>query len=746
MTEVTSRLQAALAGRYAIQQEVGRGGMASVYLAEDRKHRRRVAVKVLRPDIAATVGKDRFLREIGIAARLTHPHIMPVYDSGEAEGLLYYVMPHVEGESLRDRLEREGSLPVDDATQIAREVASALAYAHRHHVVHRDIKPANILLSGGHAVVTDFGVARALGGFGAESITAPGLAVGTPTYMSPEQASGEQILDGRTDVYALGCVMFEMLVGEPPYTGPTTRAVIAKCFAEPVPSARKRRNSVPTHIDTALLRALAKSPDERFDTTEVFAQALVAPAIAAGGGAPPTSIAVLPFVNMSSDAENDYLSDGISEEIINALAKLRGIRVAARTSSFAYKGASPSASKVGAELGVETILEGSVRRSGNRLRVTAQLINTSDGMHLWSERYDREMEDVFAIQDDIAAAIVTTLKGHLGVEQPAPTVRRYTEDIEAYELYLRGRYVEQSRRRAGLDRGIEFFEQAIGLDPDYALAYAGVADSYTLQAWYRFLPPQEAFPKSRVAAMKALEVDEMLPEAHTSLGAVQFYYDWDWHGAERSFTHALQLNPRDPVALHWYAEYLAARYRLDEALEAITEAHRIDPLSLTVNAGLGWIYYFSRSYDLAIEQFEKTLELDPDYVFINWFLGQAYLKSDRMDDAVAALRRGRTVSGGHPGMTAYLGYVCGRAGEDEEAHELLQSLYERSRETYVPADYLAVVNLGLERMDRAFTWLEKGAEERAFHMVFLGIDPLFDDVRGDDRFTEVLGKIGLDRG
>jgi serine/threonine-protein kinase len=746
MTKATGRLQAALAGRYAILQELGRGGMSAVYLAEDRKHQRKVALKILRPEIAMTVGKDRFLREIGIAARLSHPHIMPVYDSGEAEGLLYYVMPHVEGESLRDRLEREERMEVEEALQITREVASALGYAHRHHVVHRDIKPANILLSGGHAVVTDFGVARAIGGARSESITEPGIAVGTPTYMSPEQASGEVALDGRSDIYGLGCVLFEMLVGEPPYTGPSTRAVILKCFGEPVPSARDRRNSVPPHVDAALLCALAKAPGERFDTAEGFAQALVAPTMAAGAPMTPTSIAVLPFVNLSMDPENEYFSDGITEEIINALAHLPGLSVAARTSSFAYKGRSPTPGEVREELGVDAVLEGSVRKSGNRIRITAQLINAADGYHLWSERYDREMEDVFAIQEEIATAIATTLKGRLAAGEPSPVVKRYTDNLEAYQLYLKGRYVEKTRRRPGLTRGIEYFEQAIALDPDYALAHAGIADSYTLLAWYRFLPPREAFPRARVAALQALEIDEMLPEAHTSLASVQFYYDWDWQGAERCLTRALQLNPRDPVALHGYSEYLAARYRLEEALEHITEANRIDPLSLTVNAGLGWIYFFSRDYERAIEQFERTLELDPDYVYLNWFVGQAYLKAGRVGDAIAAFRRGRVVSGGHPGMAAYLANAHARAGEVKEAQEILQTLHERARESHVPADYLAVVNLGLGRIDETLAWLERACDERALHLVFLGVDPIFDELRADERFTEILGTIGLDRG
>ena len=745
MTEVATQLRTALGGRYTVLNELGRGGMASVYLAEDRKHQRQVAIKVLRPELALTVGTDRFLREIGIAARLVHPHILPVYDSGEADGLLYYVMPYVDGESLQHRLDRESLLELDEAITIAREVASALSHAHRHHVVHRDIKPANIMLLDGHAIVADFGVARAIGPVEPDSITAPGIAVGTPTYMSPEQASGEQTLDGRTDVYSLGCVLFEMLAGEPPYTGATTRAIIAKCFGEPVPSVADRRGGMPAHIDAALMKALAKSPPERFETAEAFAAALEASGEQAAVAAP-TSIAVLPFVNMSADPEDEYFSDGMSEEIINSLAQLKGLRVAARTSAFAYKGKTASPTEVGRALGVETVLEGSVRRSGKRLRITAQLINVADGYHLWSERYDREVEDVFSIQDEIATAIVTTLKGHLAAGDTPPVARRYTENLQAYELYLKGRYVEKTRKRTGLAKGIEYFEQAIEVDPHYALAYTGVADSYSLLAWYRFLPPREAFPRSRVATMKALELDEMLPEAHTSHGVVQFYYDWDWHGAERALTHALSLNPEDPVALHSYSEYLAAQYRLEESLDAIQEANRIDPLSLTVNAGLGWVLFFSRAYDRAIEQFEKTLELDPEYVYLNWFVGQAYLKAGRLEDAVTAFRRGRAVSGGHPGMTAYLGYALAQAGETEEAKELRQELHERARESYVPADYLAVAQMGLGRTEEAFSWLEKACDERALHLVFLGVDPVFDDLRGDERFNRVLGKIGLDRG
>ncbi len=749
MVELSQRLREALAGRYVIMREIGRGGMATVCLAEDLKHRRKVAVKVLRPELAATVGAGRFLREIGIAAKLAHPHVLPVYDSGDADGLLYYVMPFVEGESLRDRLDREEHLEVGEALHITREVASALDYAHSHHVLHRDIKPANILLSGGHAVVTDFGVARAIrGGRGGaeDAITEPGIAVGTPTYMSPEQASGEQVLDGRSDVYALGCVLYEMLVGEPPYTGETPRAVIAQCFSAPIPSARRKRPAVPDHVDAALHKALAKTPPERFDTAEEFAAALVTPGTVALPQPEATSIAVLPFQNMSPERENEYFSDGMTEEIINALTKLEGLRVAARTSAFAFKDTNLSLRDVGAQLGVSTILEGSVRKVGNRLRITAQLIDVADGYHLWSERYDRELEDVFAIQDEIAAAIVSTLRDRLAEVQRTQVVKRYTDNVAAYQLYLQGRYVEKTRRRAGFARGIEYFEQAIAEDPNYALAYTGLADSYNLLAWYRLLSPREAFPKAHVAALKALEIDEMLPEAHTSLGVVRFYYDWEWHGAERSLTRALRLNPEDGTALHAYSEYLAARNRLTEATERITRAQQLEPLGLSINAGLGWIHYFCRRYDEAIERFQRTIELDPEYVFLNWFLGQAYIKKGMLKDAQAVLRLGMAASGDHPGMAAYLAYAYTKDGRPDDARDILKALKVRAKETYVPADYFAVIHMGLGELDQAFEWLGRAVEERALHAVFLAVDPLFDDLRDDERFAHVLGSIGLDRG
>jgi len=739
------RVRTVLSDRYAVERELGSGGMASVFLAEDVKHARQVAIKVIRPDIAYSVGVDRFLREIGIASRLSHPHIIPVYDSGDADGLLHYVMPFVPGESLSQLLDREHRLPIAEAVTIASEVASALAYAHTHHVVHRDIKPANILLSEGHAVVMDFGVARAFGDVGRESITAPGVAVGTPTYMSPEQAAGEGHLDGRSDVYSLGCVLYEMLTGEPPYDGPTTHAIVAKCFSQPVPSARRLRPDTPVHIDRAVSKALAKFPHERFDTATSFAEALVIPGVAAPPP-PPKSIAVLPFMNLSPDPENAFFSDGISEEIVNALTKVPGLRVAARTSSFAFKGRSLSATEIGEALGVDTVMEGSVRRAGDRLRVTAQLTDVAEGYQLWSERYDRQMADVFAIQDEIASAIVGALRGHWAAERHDQTVKRYTEDVEAFELYLKGRYMEKTRQHAGFERGIEYFERAIDRDPNYALAYAGLADSYTLLAFYRFLPPHDAFPKANVAAMRALDADEMLPEAHTSLAEVKFYYDWDWSAAERQFIRALELNPDDPTALHLYSELLVSQKRLAEAQVNVGRARQLEPLSPTINAGVGWTHYFGHDFPGAIAQLEKTLTIDPEYLFIHWFLGLAHLGAGSFDEAIAAFRCGREASNQHSGMVAYLGHALGKAGQEQGARELLAELVERAATSYVPSDYFAVLHLGLGEIDEALAWLERACRERAAHLVFLGVDPIYDELRRDERFTGILRSVGLKRG
>jgi len=408
MTSLQDRLQTSVVDRYVIEREVGRGGMATVFLAQDTRHNRPVALKVLHPELSLSLGSDRFLREIQIAARLQHPHIVPLYDSGRAGDLLYYVMPFIHGESLRQRLEREPQMPLEDAVRIARAVAAALDYAHRSQIVHRDIKPENVMLLEGEPMVTDFGIAKAVTAAVDKSLTQTGTAVGTPSYMGPEQASGEADLDGRSDIYSLGSMLYEMVAGVAPFIGPTTQAILTKLFIEPAPPLRERRDGVPEFLEAAVMKALAKAPAGRFATAAQFSQALTwpggtgtPPGMPAGAGtaASPKSIAVLPFVNMSNDPENEYFSDGIAEEIINALTKIHALRVASRTSAFAFKGKNEDIGDIGKKLKVATVLEGSVRKAGNRLRVTAQLVSVADGNNLWSERFDRQLEDVFAIQD-----------------------------------------------------------------------------------------------------------------------------------------------------------------------------------------------------------------------------------------------------------------------------------------------------------------------------------------------------------
>ena len=518
MKPIEERLAAGLAGRYQIERELGQGGMALVFLAEDLRHERKVAIKVLRPEVSAEMGADRFLREIRIAAGLTHPHILPVYDSGEAGDFLYYVMPNMEGGSLRERLEREKQLPLEEALRITREVASALDYAHRQRVVHRDIKPENILFQEGNALVADFGIGKALSASGPKTQT--GMAVGTPAYMSPEQATGESEVDGRSDIYSLGCVLYEMLSGELPFTGPTAQAIITKRFISPVPHVKAMRD-VPEGIDEAVTRSLAKVSVDRFTTAAQFAEAL-RPAEAAyrtppdqKGARPQQSVAVLPLTNMSADPENEYFSDGMTEEIIGALSKVPGLQVASRTSCFAFKGKEVEIGSVGEKLGVGSVLTGSVRKIGNRIRITAQLVNVDTGHSLWSETYDRQLEDVFAIQDEISRAIAEALKlrlGGTGDQLVAPT-----KNLEAYNLYLKGRFFFFRFTESGLRKSLELFQHVLLQEPGYARAYSGIADCWCELAddW---VAPDEAYSKAKTAATTALRLEPDLVEAMTSPG------------------------------------------------------------------------------------------------------------------------------------------------------------------------------------------------------------------------------------
>ena len=746
MGSLQDRLQAVLPERYTIERELGRGGMATVYLAQDLKHRRSVAVKVLSPELAAALGPDRFLREIDTAARLTHPHILPLHDSGEADGLLYYVMPYVEGESLRGRLIRERQLPFEDALRIASQVADALGYAHERDVVHRDIKPENILFQSGHAVVSDFGIARAIKVAVEGRVTGTGIALGTPGYMSPEQAQGIDQLDGRSDLYSLGCVLYEMLAGDPPFTGWSAQAILARQVLEPLPRLRTVRDTVPDWLEQAVARALAKAPPDRFATAAEFVAGLTKPStstVAEAAAALEHSIAVLPFVNLSADPENGYFCDGMTEEILNALSAVPSLRVAARTSSFAFKDVTDDVRAIGEQLRVRTVLEGSVRRADIKLRVTAQLINVADGFHLWSHTYEREMKDVFAVQDEIARAIVHALKGKLEGESSVALVAPPTDNVEAYALYLKARYFWKKKSASALKNCLEYFEQAIALDPRYSLAHAGLADSYIMLAYHSYVPPKRVFPRARVAADAAVTFDDGLAEAHSARACVSLFYDWDWPAAERGFQRAIELKELYPTAHFWYACCLWALGRTADAVEQASRAQALAPLSLVGNANLGWALYFARRHDEAITQCRKALDLDTNYLMTYTVLGQAYVAASRYDEAIDALQSAVSFSGGLAFTSAALGYAYAKAGKRREARKILQNLQQRSSAEYVPPFCVALVHAGLSDEDEAMAWLDRAYEERSHWLVYLKAWPVFDDLRSDARFAALTSRVGL---
>ena len=736
-------LATALTGRYTIERELGRGGMATVYLAGDEKHGRQVAIKVLRPELTASVDAGRFLREIGIAARLAHPHIVPLLDSGEAAGLLYYVAPYVSGGSLRDRL-RSGALPLADAVRVAREVGAALDYAHRQGLVHRDVKPENILFAEGLALLADFGIARAAGDSSGSGSTSSGIVVGTPQYMSPEQASGDPGLDSRSDLYGLACVVYEMLAGQPPFASGPARAIMASQVTATPQPLRAVRPEAPPAVERALARALAKNPDERFATASEFVAALAAPETPSVRVLAATRrVAVLPFVNASPDPGNEYLSDGITDELIDALSKVDGLSVSSRTSVFALKGKPQDVRAIGALLDVSAVLEGSVRQSGDRLRITAQLTSTDDGRLLWSQRYDRSLEDVFALQDEIARTIVTTLRGTLFADLAAPRLKRYTDNVAAYSLYLRGRYEWNKRTNEGVVDAIAYFERAIAADPRYALAYTGLADSYALQLDYRSVPVAEGFAHAKQYARRALELDDTLAEAHASLAWALFINDWDWEGAAAEFRRSIELDPRYATARQWHAFLLASRGRLDDAVIEAHTALELDPASVSVRRTVGWVYFYTRRYEQAIHHLARAIPMNPVADETLRVLGLCLALHGNLGEAERTLREALALPSAGTYTAATLGYVLGRAGQRAEAERILADLTGRAERGYVSAVAFATLHLGLGDWDAALEWAERSYEERRGWLAYLRVNPLLDPLRGNPRFDALVRKMRL---
>ncbi len=761
-----AELQAALADRYVIERELGSGGMATVYLARDLKHRRFVALKVLSPALAASLGADRFLREIELAARLQHPHIVTVFDSGDAGGILWYTMPYVEGETLRARLERERQLPLDVALRIAVEAARALEFAHQHGVLHRDVKPENLLLTtDGSTMVADFGIARPWGEM--SKLTQSGVVVGTPAYMSPEQAAGERALDARTDIYALGCVLYEMLAGEMPYSGPNAQAVLARRLSEPAPSLRTTRD-LPVAVERTVARALARTPADRYASAAEFARALqsvdtparpilqrrwLAAAVVmlllagvaavirfragAKGPAVPVSAAVLPFADLSEGKDQEYFSDGLTDELITALSRVEGINVAARTSSFQFKNRQVDVSEIGRQLHVGAILEGSVRRSGNRVRITAQLVSTRNGYQLWADAYDRELKDVFGVQEDIARSIIAALQVKLGARGNRALRARPTTDIEAYDLYLKGRFAWNQRTRSGMQLAVSYLEQAVARDSQFALAWAALADAYLLAIPYAGTSKDVDWPKAKAVATRALAIDSTLGEAYTALAYGTMIYDWDWPAAEEDFRRAIAVDPTYPTGHQWYGDFLWSQGRLREALDQMRDALRLDPLSLIIGAEVGQTFYLQRQYDSAEAQLRTTLQLDPNYPHSLYVLGMVYMQQHRYREARDALQRAEQLGGFEDDLAGALASAYAQAGDRTVAARYTAELERRLARGQVGPFALALAYTGQGDLTRGFVYLDRAI---TIHDAFLPedfLDPQLDRLRADPRFAAI---------
>jgi serine/threonine protein kinase/tetratricopeptide (TPR) repeat protein len=740
---------------YRILEKLGGGGMGVVYKARDLRLDRPVALKFLPPQLSANPeARERFLQEAKSASALDHPNTCTVHQIDSTDdGQLFIVMTLYQGETLDRRLVARGRLPVAEAVEIALGAARGLARAHQGGIVHRDVKPSNLMITQeGLVKILDFGIARLAG---ASRVTHTGKVVGSIDYMSPEHARGDDV-DPRTDVWSLGVVLYEMLTGERPFRGGNDQAVLYQILNGNPRPLGEHVVDLPANVEHAVRKALAKPLHERYRTIDE----LIADLDDQAHGALPTtlslrpplspasrpgpSIAVLPFVDMSPEGDQEYFCDGMAEELIHLLTRVPGLRVASRTSTFQWKGKAPDLAAIRQRLNVETLLEGGVRKAGNRLRITAQLVDLAQGYQLWSGRYDREIADVFAIQDEIAGTIVETLKVELvGKLGPLPS-RTTAPGFEIYNLYLQGRFHWNKRTEEGLTKSVTYFKQAIERDPGYARGYAGLADAYLLLGVYGFALPGEVMPRARQAAMRALAIDDRAAEVYTSLGCLEALYDWFWGNAERDFKRAIELDPYYPTAHHWYAiNFLTPMGRFEEAAQELQIAHELDPLSLAINASRGLLGFYARRYEEAVAAYRRTLEIDPRFALAHFFLGQALTALGRMEEAVAALLTALTLSPGAAEMEAALGQAYALAGRREEAEQVLRGLEKRGERSYVSPCLVATVHAALGEGDAALDWLERAGRERSADLAWIGVRPVFDGLRDEPRFRALLEQLGL---
>jgi serine/threonine-protein kinase len=755
--------------------------MGEVYLAEDIRLGREVALKFLPASYQYDPDRrTKFLAEARATSALRSPHIAAIYDIGEHEEVIFIVMEYVEGETLSAKLQR-GPLALREGIEIAAQIADALSEAHDIGIIHCDIKSSNLIINDrGFVKILDFGIARVAdvspdsGDDRTKKLgqqTAYGAVLGTVAYMSPEQAIGRGI-DHRSDIFSLGVVMYEMLTARLPFEGETAVEVIDKIIhGEPVAVARLNY-SVPPELERIVRKCLEKDRDRRYQSTRELLTDLNNLRRDTDSG-PRTShglnrhtqvvrrprsrkaidsLAILPLINLSGDQDTEYLSDGITESLINNLSKSPRLRVMARSTVFRYKGRAtqglenvdgPDPIQIGLDLGVRAVFIGRAFQREDSLIIKAELVDASDGSHLWGGQFSRTMTDVFAIEEEISQEITENLRLKLTGAQKRQLAQRYTENTEAYQLYLKGRYHWNKRTQEGITKGIDFFENAIALDPNYALAYAGLADCYNLLASYSTMSPRTAFLRAKATVMRALKLDPNLAEANASLAHIRFWYEWDWHGTERDFKKALELNPGYWTAHLWYALYLISMGRVDEAVAEVKRAQELDPLSLVINLNVSRVLYFARRYDQAAEQCLKTIELYPNFFLGHRRLGQIYERKQMYAEALAEFDTALALAANNSETISMKGYTLAAAGQIEEAERVFEELKELSKQIYVSPYSLSRVLFGLGRYDEAFEYLEKTYQERHGILVYLKVEPLFDGLRPDPRFISMLQRLNL---
>jgi serine/threonine protein kinase/tetratricopeptide (TPR) repeat protein len=776
-----------LADRYEIIEELGKGGMGRVYRVEDTKLRQEIALKLIKPEIAKDKKTiERFRNELKLAREIAHRNVCRMYDLNEEKGIHYITMEYVRGEDLRSSIRRFGQLPIGKSISIAKQICEGLAEAHRLGVVHRDLKSNNIMIDKeGNVRIMDFGIARSLEGKG---ITGAGVMIGTPEYMSPEQVEGKEV-DPRSDIYSLGVILYEMVTGRVPFEGDTPFSIGVKQKSETPRPPNEINEQIPEDLNQVILKCMEKEKEKRYQsvgelhselmnlekgiptterivperkpltsreiTVQFRLKKFLIPVLAILAVViiglifwhpwsrteipleqmDKPSVAVLPFEDLSPKKDQDYFCHGLAESLINALTQIKELRVPAITSSSLVLEGGNSIQEIGEKLNVNSVLRGSIQKVENRVRIIAQLINTDDESLIWSKQYNRDMEDMFVIQDDMTLAIVDSLKIQLFGEAKEKLIKRPTENLTAFTLYLKGRSLWKKRGKANILKAIEFFELAIEEDPSYALAYAGIADSYYILVFNWRIPHKEGYPKAREAALKALELDNTLAEAHSSLASVKSL-DWDWEGAEREYKQAIELNPGYATAHHMYSGFLSTMARHEEAITEIKLARSLDPLMARTQTNVGYMLFNARHYDQAIETLENVLEMFPNDNSANFFLGQVYLGKSMYEEALVEFQKINS--------SYWIGITYAKMGKKEEALKILKDRLNASKKRNLRPSSFAMLYFALEERDKGFEWLAKGFEERDSWMAAIKTDPIYDNIRSDPRCKALLKKMNLE--